>query len=44
MPAILIENLTDEEKQQADIAKAQMGSRTWRDFFLELLKDNAKKK
>lgn len=44
MPAILIEDLTDEEKRQADVAKAEAGSKTWRLFFLELLKHNKKMK
>jgi len=35
MPSILIEDLTEEQKQQLDIEKAKGNFDTWKQMFLE---------
>lgn len=39
MPSIWVTNLTEEEKKELDIAKAKSSKNTWRDFFLELVRN-----
>lgn len=35
MPSILIENLTEDQKQELDIEKAKGNYDTWKEMFLE---------
>ncbi len=43
MPSIVIEDLTEEEKKKADIAKAKSDVNTWKKFFMVMIEERNEK-